>query len=56
MRFQRVKCNHYADCKETDQCFLLYTLEGTIHDNVEKIEHLGITITNNLKWNTRQQY
>ena len=28
-----------------------YTLEGPIHDNVEKFEHLGITITNNLKWN-----
>ena len=29
-----------------------YTLEGTVLDNVEKIKYLGITITNDLKWNT----
>ena len=32
------------------------TLEGTALDNVEKIKYHGITITNDLKWNTRQQY
>ena len=30
-----------------------YTLEGTVLDNVEKIKYLVITITNDLKWNTR---
>ena len=33
-----------------------YTLEGTFLDNVEKIKYLGITITNDLNWNTRQQH
>ena len=28
-----------------------YTLDGTVLDNVEKIKYLGITITNDLKWN-----
>ena len=26
-----------------------YTLEGTVHDNVETIKYSGITITNDLK-------
>ena len=29
-----------------------YCLEGTVLDNVENIKYLGITITNDLKWNT----
>ena len=29
-----------------------YTLEGTVLENVDNIKYLGITITNNLKWNT----
>ena len=44
---------HNADYKETDQkdqCS--YSLEGTVLDNVEKIKYLGVTITNDLKWNT----
>ena len=34
-----------------DHCLSLY-LEGTVLDIVEKIKYLGITITNDLKWNT----
>ena len=29
-----------------------YTLEGTVLDNVENIKYLGITSTNDMKWNT----
>ena len=29
-----------------------FTLEGTVLENVESIKYLGVTITNNLKWNT----
>ena len=29
-----------------------YTLEGTVLENVGNIKYLGVTITNDLKWNT----
>ena len=29
-----------------------YTLEGTILENAKKIKCLGVTISNDLKWNT----
>ena len=29
-----------------------YTLEGTVLENVNSIKYLGVTITNDLKWNT----
>ena len=44
---------HNADYKETDQKInASYSLEGRVLDNVEKIKYLGVTITNDLKWNT----
>ena len=39
---------YYTDYKETDQ----KGQEETVLDNVENIKYLGITITNDLKWNT----
>ena len=53
MRFQPVKCNIIQITrKQIKKINASYTLEGTVLDNVEKIKYHGITITNNLKWNT----
>ena len=44
---------YHADYKETDQkTNASYKLEGTVFDNVENIKYLGVTNTNDLKWNT----
>ena len=44
---------HNANYKETDQKDQSsYSLEETVLENVEKIKYLGVTITNDLKWNT----
>ena len=29
-----------------------YTIKGTFLENVESIKYLGVTITNDLKWNS----
>ena len=53
MRFQPVKCNiMQITRKRIKKINSSYSLEGTILDNVEKIKYLGVTITNDLKWNT----
>ena len=53
MRFQLVKCNiMQITRKRIKKINASYTLEGTVLDNVEKINYLGITVTNDLKWNT----
>ena len=43
-----------ANNKETDKkkIHASYTLEGTVLENVETIKYLGVTITNDLRWNT----
>ena len=42
-----------ATTMETDQTIhASYTLEGKVLENVESIKYLGVTITNNLRWNT----
>ena len=57
MRFHPVKCNiMQITRKRIKNINASYSLEGTALENVEKIKYLGVTITNDLKWNTRQQY
>ena len=53
MRFQPVKCNMMQlTRKHLNKIQASYTLEGAVLENVDNIEYLGVTITNDLKWNT----
>ena len=53
MRFQPVKCNMMQlTNKRINKIKASYTLEGTVLENVDSIKYLGVTITNDLKWNT----
>ena len=53
MRFQPVKCNILQITrKRIKKINASYSLEGKVLENVEKIKYLGVTITNDLKWNT----
>ena len=54
MRFQPVKCNMIQlTNKNLNKIQASYTLEGTVLENVDNIKYLGVTITNDLKWNTQ---
>ena len=53
MRFQPVKCNMMQRTrKRIKKIHASHTLEGTVLENVESIKYLGVTITNDLRWNT----
>ena len=53
MRVQPVKCNMMQLArKHLNKIQASYTLEGAVLENVDKIKYLGVTITNDLKWNT----
>ena len=53
MRFQPVKCNMIQlTRKHLNKIQASYTLEGAVLENVYNIKYLGVTITNDLKWNT----
>ena len=53
MRFQPVKCNMIQiTSKWIKKIHVSYTLEGTVLENIEGIKYLGVTITNDLQWNT----
>ena len=53
MRFQPVKCNMMQLTRNhLNKIQASYTLEGTVLENVDNIKYLGVTITNDLKWNT----
>ena len=54
MRFQPVKCNiMQMTRKRLKKINVSYNLEGSVLTSVENIKYIGITITNDLKWNTR---
>ena len=54
MRFQPVKCNMMQlTRKHLNKIQASCTLEGTVLENVDNIKYLGVTITNDLKWNTQ---
>ena len=53
MRCQPIKCNMMQlTRKHPNKIQASYTLEGTLLENVDNIKYLGVTITNDLKWNT----
>ena len=53
MRFKPVKCNMMQlTRKHLNKFQASYTLEGTVLENVDNIKYLGVTITNDLNWNT----
>ena len=53
MRFQPTKCNMMQLTRKwVKKAIATYTLEGTVLENVDRIKYLGVTITNNLRWNT----
>ena len=53
MRFQPVKCNMMQITrKRIRKIHASYPLEGTVLEYVENIKYLGVTITNDLGWNT----
>ena len=52
MRFQPVKCNiMQLTRKHLNKIQASYTLEGAVLENMDNIKYLGVTITNDLKWN-----
>ena len=52
MRFQPVKCNIMQITRKwIKKINASYSLEGTVLENFGKIKYLGVTITNDLKWN-----
>ena len=53
MRFQPVKCNiMQLTRKRIKKINAVYSLEGTVLENVDNIKYLGMTISKDLKWNT----
>ena len=53
MKFQPVKCNMMQLArKRLNKIQAFYTLEGAVLENVDNFKYLGVTITNDLKWNT----
>ena len=57
MRFQPVKCNIMQLIrKQIKKINAVYSLEGTVLENVDNIKYLGVKISKDLKWNTQYSY
>ena len=53
VRFQSVKCNLMQLTKKwIKKINAIYSLEGTVLENVDNIKYLGMTVSKDLKWNT----
>ena len=53
MRFQPVKCNiMQLTRKRINKISKVYSLEGTVLENVDNIKYLGVTVSKDLKWHT----
>ena len=53
MIFQPVKCSILQlTRKRIKKTNAVYSLEGTVFENVDNIKNLGVTISKDLKWNT----
>ena len=52
MRFLPIKCNMMQLIRKwVKRVIEIYTLEGTILENVDRTKYLSVTITNDLRWN-----
>ena len=51
MRFQPVQCNIMQLTRKRN-INAVYSLEGTVLENVDNIKYLGVTISKDLKWTT----
>ena len=53
IRFQPVKCNiMQLTRKQNKKINTVYSLEGTVLENVDNIKYLGVTISKDLNWIT----
>ena len=52
MRFQPVKCNTMEISRKRSKVRTSYTLEGSVLEYVSNVKYLGVTISDNLSWDS----